>query len=330
MILLTSTSDKIQLISSSAANLDVHASFGDLTTSSITPGRKNTAISSATTTDIVDPPAASTQRQIKTILVRNRHAATSDDVTLQHTDGSTVSQLVKIALAAGETLQFVDGQGFTVFDSNGGVKTVQSIGNDSVDNTKLADMAPGTIKGRSSGTGNPEDLSAAQVLAILGFNAPVEVAAVSLSGTSTNLATGIPSWANEILVTLDEGSTNGTSNHMIQLGTASGFETSGYTGSASRVVDAAATTSTLNAGGIRLTDSNTAAAKTSGVLTLRRHGSSGNVWIASGTFARDNAAGTFDAAGRITLPGALTQIRWTTNGGADTADSGSGAVKYKQ
>ena len=43
MILLTSTSDKIRLTTGSAGAIDVHASYVDDNSGTITPGRTNTA-----------------------------------------------------------------------------------------------------------------------------------------------------------------------------------------------------------------------------------------------------------------------------------------------
>ena len=120
MILLTATTDKIQVISSAAVTLDVSASFMDMTTADppvvkgSTSGRLNTAISTATTTDIVAAPAASTIRNVKHITVRNRHATTSCDVTIQFNQNATLFELFKVTLLAGETLEFVEGVGFWV------------------------------------------------------------------------------------------------------------------------------------------------------------------------------------------------------------------------
>jgi hypothetical protein len=112
MLLLMPTTDKIQLISAQAATLDVHSSFVDYASGTITPGRTNAAITTATTTDIVAAPGASTQRNAKTINVRNKHATLSCDVTVQHTDGTTVVELVKMTLSPGDTLEYIEGVGW--------------------------------------------------------------------------------------------------------------------------------------------------------------------------------------------------------------------------
>lgn len=114
MILLTSTSDKLQLITSAAAAVDVHASWIDNSASAITPGRTNTAVTTATTTDIVAAPAASVQRNIKTLHVHNSDGALSCDVTVQHTDGTNIVQLHKVTLANGDGLEYIDEVGFRV------------------------------------------------------------------------------------------------------------------------------------------------------------------------------------------------------------------------
>jgi hypothetical protein len=126
MILLTSTSDKLQLVTSAAVTVDVHASWVDNASGTITPGRTNTGITTATTTDIVAAPGSSTQRNVKSLHVVNRHASTSTNVTIKHTDGSTTPQLTTaITLLAGESLEYVEGQGFRVYDATGQPKVGQ-------------------------------------------------------------------------------------------------------------------------------------------------------------------------------------------------------------
>lgn len=114
MILLVSTSDKLQLVTDSAVTVDVQANYVDYASGTITPGRKNTLISTAATTDIVLAPAASTSRNVKTLAIRNRHASTPVDVTVQHTDGTNVPELYSCTLQPGDTLQYTDETGFFV------------------------------------------------------------------------------------------------------------------------------------------------------------------------------------------------------------------------
>jgi hypothetical protein len=119
VILLTSTSDKIQVITSAAGQIDVHASYVDLASSVVTAGRLNTRIATATTTDVVASPAASTTRNVKNIKVGNNHASVSNTVTVQHTDGTNVIILEQVTLLPGERMGYEEGSGIRVFDSAG-------------------------------------------------------------------------------------------------------------------------------------------------------------------------------------------------------------------
>jgi len=114
MLLLAATTDKLQLVTSAAVTVDVHASFVDRDTSNvITPGKQNTAITTATTTDIVAAPAANTVRNIQTLTIRNRGAA-AQDVTVVFDQNGTDYELHKATLLAGQALIWLDGVGFVV------------------------------------------------------------------------------------------------------------------------------------------------------------------------------------------------------------------------
>lgn len=122
MLLLTSTSDKIQVITGTAVAVDVHASWVDYNGTVVTPGRTNTKITTATTTDIVASPGASTSRNVKTLHICNVHASSSVLVTLQHTDGTSVIVLEVLTLLAGERISYVEGPGFELYDAAGVLK----------------------------------------------------------------------------------------------------------------------------------------------------------------------------------------------------------------
>lgn len=110
--LLNSATDKLQLITGVAGNIDVLASWADLNGTTVTPDRKPTAITTATTTDIVPTPGASTTRNVRTIFIRNKDASASVPVTVVFDNNGTDYELHKVTLAPGEMLEYIEGVGF--------------------------------------------------------------------------------------------------------------------------------------------------------------------------------------------------------------------------
>lgn len=110
MLLLTSTSDQVQVVTSVAASIDVHASWVDITpsTSAIAPSRLNTVITTAATTSVAGSPAASTQRNVKALHVRNKHASLTCEVTIQLFDGSVTTPVYVAPLAPGNMIEMTD------------------------------------------------------------------------------------------------------------------------------------------------------------------------------------------------------------------------------
>lgn len=105
---LASTSDIIRVITGSGvSSITVQADWADFAAGSTTPGRTDTAISTATTTTVVGSPAASTYRSIKGVGIANT-STSSCLVTVEHYDGTTAAQLAKVTLAAGERLVMSD------------------------------------------------------------------------------------------------------------------------------------------------------------------------------------------------------------------------------
>lgn len=120
MLLLTSTSDIVSLITGSATStIEVHTSYVDVNGTTITPGRTNTRITTATTTAIVASPAASTQRNVKAIYVTNNSAGTSCVVGVEHTDGTNAVELMQFVLLPGENMGYRDDGSWVHRDQNG-------------------------------------------------------------------------------------------------------------------------------------------------------------------------------------------------------------------
>lgn len=120
MILLTGTSDLLKLTTGSAGAVDVHASYFDVagTPQVATPLRTNTAqITGVTTTTIVASPAASTQRNVKHVAIRNASATSANTVVITHFDGTTNSSSWSYTLQPGDALHYNDLTGWVYLPS---------------------------------------------------------------------------------------------------------------------------------------------------------------------------------------------------------------------
>lgn len=148
------------------------------------------------------------------------------------------------------------------------------------------------------------------------------------SGTSVDF-TGIPSWVTHITVSWANGSTNGTSIPMVQIGDSGGVETSGYLGGCANLPNAAAITAANGTTGFLLTGA-TASTNTvhiTAVLTLLDPAT--NLWSCAVTGARSDAASCFVGGGTKSLSATLDRIRLTTVNGTDAFDSGSVNLLYE-
>lgn len=116
LILTNAGTDKLQVTTSAAVTVDVHVSWMDHTISSdnVESGRTNTAITTATTTDVCATPGAGVARNVKTINIRNKHATSSVDITALYDQNGTDFELIKVTLTAGQVLQYVEGVGWYV------------------------------------------------------------------------------------------------------------------------------------------------------------------------------------------------------------------------
>lgn len=131
--------------------------------------------------------------------------------------------------------------------------------------------------------------------------------AKTASGTSVDF-TKIPSWAKKITVMFNGVSTNGTSLVQVQLGTSSGFITTGYASAGGSVT------------GFSIAGSVAASDVRYGSSIISLLGS--NIWTVTGGCVVNGT--TFGAtAGAVTLSGTLDMIRITTVNGTDTFDAGA-------
>ena len=152
----------------------------------------------------------------------------------------------------------------------------------------------------------------------------VSSAFVAASGTAVEF-TGIPD-AQEIVLSLKGFKSNGTSRPLIQLGTSSGFVTTGYEATSGLLFGTTPTTfESVNGFPI---NSNSAAHVLNGVIRLIRV--QGNTWAVQGNVAsRTTTSQAISVNGLITLAAAADRIRVTTVNGSDTFDAGEINMSYQ-
>ena len=229
-----------------------------------------------------------------------------------------------------------------------------NLDNGSVANSKLADMAQGTLKGRAAGagTGSPVDVTDAQLRTIIGnvSSATAGLAPASGGGTVNFLRadgtwtppggillatqqattsgtqfdfTGLPAGLNEIVVSFDGVALSGTDNLLVQLGTSGGIDATGYV-----------STSVLTFGGngVQAVNSTTgfiifyssSLHTCTGHMFIRRM--SGNKWTQSHNCLLDTTRDVH-AGGVKTLSGEIDRIRITRTG-TNTFAAGSVNISY--
>ena len=157
----------------------------------------------------------------------------------------------------------------------------------------------------------------------LAYANPITITAeqASTSGTSIDF-TGIPAGVRRITIMFRGVSTNGTSNYLVQIGDAGGFENSGYLGSSG-----AGTFTRYTTGfGIQIANASNVV---HGVMTLNLQDASDFTWMAHGVFGLSDSDSGLFSAGSKSLSAALTQVRCTTVNGTDAFDAGAISISYE-
>jgi hypothetical protein len=122
-------------------------------------------------------------------------------------------------------------------------------------------------------------------------------------------------------------STNGSNELIIQLGTASGFVTSGYNSNSEAVTG---TVSQYSSAGFLLQPGNASTYLNSGIVHMIRV--DGNNWVYTSNIKRAAVSGTTVStygAGDATLGAVLTQVRLTSTNTPDTFDAGTVNIVYE-
>lgn len=128
MINLTSSTSRLQVVTSATGTLDCLTSWVDLVGTTVTPGGTETKITAAGAYSIAGSPASGV-RNVKKVTITNMNAASIAILVQCSPDsGTTTYQIRSITLAQNETLQYDDNVGWTVYDSTGAVRSTGSLG----------------------------------------------------------------------------------------------------------------------------------------------------------------------------------------------------------
>ena len=156
-------------------------------------------------------------------------------------------------------------------------------------------------------------------------------AVATTSGTAVGF-TGIPSWVKRITMLLNEVSTSGTSNIMVQIGSGS-YTSSGYVGYAGYISGTSGT-----GGAQQTTNGFTVAALAVSTQTVSAtaflNNITGNVWTYTATSLRNSGTAAQNGVTTmvyvpVTLGGALDRIQLTTPNTTDVFDAGSVNIFYE-
>lgn len=131
-MILDTVNTTLELLTSAALSLDYVVDYEDSPVQALsplarqfTPGRSSGNTTTATTTTIVAAPDANNCRYIRTVTLRNRDGASTNNVTLKlDISGTEYRMTPEVALLTGEVLVFTDREGFWVINASGQRKTV--------------------------------------------------------------------------------------------------------------------------------------------------------------------------------------------------------------
>lgn len=137
--------DRLEVVTSGGADIDVYVAYKDAGTNKLAIGdRKNTKITTATTTTVAEGPTLgqmSLAREIETISLCNVDLS-SNTVTVQLYDSAAgaTCRIWRVTLAAGEQLHYDRLQGWSAADVNDGAnRTIAIVATDVVNDDANAD-----------------------------------------------------------------------------------------------------------------------------------------------------------------------------------------------
>ena len=117
-MILNATTKKVQILLGAAVvtnQCSVVVDYVDFTSTTTTPGNQFSNTNNTTAVDIINAPAASTQRKVNMITVCNKDVDATVTIRLND-NGTTYNYASSILLLSGATLQFTDTDGWSIIN----------------------------------------------------------------------------------------------------------------------------------------------------------------------------------------------------------------------
>ena len=139
------TTDSLEVVTTTTAAIDYTASWADHTSTAFVPGKSAGQITTATTTTVVAAPAASTQRQLKELVLKNTSTTASNTITVQRDVSATNRTMFSFTLAPNEWMT-MDSNGTTVLYTQFGQSKAPEITPRMIDERTYRFRKTGTAK----------------------------------------------------------------------------------------------------------------------------------------------------------------------------------------
>jgi hypothetical protein len=113
------TNETLNVQLGTAVTVDVVLTYADLTGTTFSANGSNVSITTTSNTTILSGPAASTQRELKFLSLRNRDVITTSVILKKNVAAVEYFLTAPILLKAGESVHYTDQAGFIFYDWNG-------------------------------------------------------------------------------------------------------------------------------------------------------------------------------------------------------------------
>jgi hypothetical protein len=148
------------------------------------------------------------------------------------------------------------------------------------------------------------------------------------SGTTTPLASGIPSWVKRITIQFyNVQMATATSSIVVQLGTSGGFVTTGYNSTSFYEVGTPGNGFQNATNGMQFATMTNNTQILFGTYVLTTVG--GNIWVGSGIGGQTSNNQINSNSGFLSLGGVLTQLQMSTAAGTGTFSAGTFNILYE-